>query len=181
MDLRAYVLAILNAADEVPGRTMMQKLVFLLARRRGEDLESYRPYFYGPYSDDVQAVVDGLVQAHLADESVTVFPAWDPDQFDAYQYRYRLTERGQQAAGTLNDHLADDARYLVERAQQQHAWTQAALATAAKLAYLQDLDPNVRTDEYVARAADFGWRVGQREVERGAALLSSLSEPQPPA
>lgn len=175
MDLRAYALAVLGAAGEVPGRTMMQKLVFLLARMRGEQLDAYRPYFYGPYSDDVQAVVDGLVRSNLADESVTVFPAWQRDQFDAYQYTYKLTPKGGEAAGTIDAELADAARNLVARAQQHHAWSQAALATAAKLAYLQDLNPDVKMDEYVDRAAEFGWRVGRIEVEHGAALLAAIS------
>lgn len=60
---------------------MAQKLVYLLARQRGEDA-AFRPHFYGPYSDDVAAELAALVGSGLATEQIAVLDAWQPDQFD---------------------------------------------------------------------------------------------------
>jgi uncharacterized protein YwgA len=176
MPERDYVLAVLAEAGEVPGRTMLQKLVFLLVRPLGDD-SMFTPYFYGPYSTSVQQELNSLVAGGYVDETVTVWESWDPDQFDVHQYRYRLTETGVQLADTVPDAIRRHARYLVQTAKQHNAWSQAALAVAAKLAHLREIEPDVPTEELPAIARQFGWRLSASSAQSGAALLSNLPEP----
>lgn len=173
MDQLSHILAILERGEVVPGRTMLQKLVYLLARMRGESLP-FRAHFYGPYSEEVQSAVEQLVRAGLAEQTVTVYEAWHPDQFDAYRYDYRITDAGREAAAKLPDELLESAGDLVNRAKSEHAWNQGALAIAAKLAYLRDIDPESKGRDFEGLAAQFGWEISPNAASQGAALLSAL-------
>ena len=94
-----YVLALLAAADDIPSRTMLQKLVYLSADLAGEPLP-FSAHFYGPYSSDLQEDVEALVAGGLVNETVSRLEPWEPTPFDVVQYRYRLTESGRtEAAG----------------------------------------------------------------------------------
>jgi uncharacterized protein YwgA len=69
MDSNALVLAIVSKAESVPGRTSLQKLCYFA----NENLKAgiaFRPYFFGPYSDDIASSADVEVGAHLLREEV---------------------------------------------------------------------------------------------------------------
>jgi len=55
------LLLLLKYLKRVEGRTRLQKFVYLLKEKYGVDF-SYRfmPYYYGPYSDDMQSDIDML-------------------------------------------------------------------------------------------------------------------------
>jgi uncharacterized protein YwgA len=173
MNVREYLLSLIAAAGEVPGRTMAQKLVYLLARQRGEDA-AFRPHFYGPYSDDVAAELAALVGSGLATEQIAVLDAWQPDQFDVYQYRYRLTAEGRQRAADVSGDLTASAKLLVERARDADAWSQEPLAAASKIAHLRDVEPDASLEDLGLLARDFGWRMTESTAARGMRLLDAL-------
>jgi hypothetical protein len=173
MSERDYVLAVLDAAGRVPGRTMLQKLVYLLGRTGGRDL-GYAPHFYGPYSAEVQRITNDLRDLGLIDEGVEVLSPWAPDQFDVHQFRYALTDSGRQEAATLDASLRADAARVVGAAKSANAWGQSPLAAAAKLDHLRQIEPGLDFGDVPTLAASFGWRLTPGHARQAARLLEEL-------
>ena len=83
------ILVILNKLRKIAGRTRFQKIVFLLKNRDGIDFNyNFIPYYYGPYSHELQLEINLLEAAGL----VQVVPK------DGTLYVHSLTVEGQQAA-----------------------------------------------------------------------------------
>jgi hypothetical protein len=173
MSERDYVLAVLEAAGDVPGRTMLQKLVYLLSRIERQDL-GYSPHFYGPYSAAIQRTTNDLRDLELVSERVTVLPSWAPEQFDVHQYRYGLTEQGRLAASQVDQSLRHEAARLVGAARSAHVWGQGPLAAAAKLDHLRLIEPGLAVGDVPALAAQFGWRLSAGDAKHAACLLEDL-------
>jgi hypothetical protein len=173
MNEREYVLAVLEAAGDVPGRTMLQKLVYLLSRIEDQDL-GYSPHFYGPYSAAIQRTTNDLRDLALLNERVTVLPSWAPEQFDVHQYRYGLTELGRQAASQVDQRLRDEAAHVVAATKAAHVWGQAPLAAAAKLDHLRRIEPGLDMGDVPGLAAQFGWRLSAGDAKHAAGLLQDL-------
>jgi uncharacterized protein YwgA len=173
MDEGAYVLAVIRAAGVVPGRTMLQKLVYLLARIRDEDL-SYGAHFYGPYSTSVQKSASALSAAGDIVETVTVMPNWQTDQFDLYQYSYKLSDAGQTRAGELPNDIREQAVALLKTTRRVGAFNQAPLAVAAKVDHIRRVAPDAELEELPRLARDLGWRISADDAEQAQALLGAL-------
>lgn len=59
-DIR-FLLLIIKHLKKVKGRTRFQKVVYLLKEKYGlEMFYKFMPYYYGPYSDDLQSDIDIL-------------------------------------------------------------------------------------------------------------------------
>ncbi len=173
MSEREYVLAVLDAAGDVPGRTMLQKLIYLVSRIEQQDL-GYSPHFYGPYSAAIQRTTTDLRDLELVSERVRVLPSWASEQFDVHQYRYGLTDQGRLAASQVDQRLRDEAARVVEAARAAHVWGQAPLAAAAKLDHLRRIEPNLDVGDVPALAAQFGWRLSAGDARHAAGLLKDL-------
>jgi hypothetical protein len=173
MTERDYVLSVLEAAGDIPGRTMLQKLVYLLSRIERQDL-GYSPHFYGPYSAAIQRATNDLRDLDLLSERVTVLPSWAPEQSDVHQYRYGRTEEGRDAASHVDQSLRDAAARLVGAARASHVWGQAPLAAAAKLDHLRQIEAGLDVGDVPALAAQFGWRLSAGDAKHAAGLLQDL-------
>lgn len=168
-----YVLALLAAVDEIPSRTMLQKLVYLSADLANESLP-FSAHFYGPYSSDLQEDVEALVAGGLVTETVSRLEPWEPTAFDVVQYHYRLTNAGRDAAAGVPGETREIAGRVVQAARAAHAWNQASLSLAAKLRHLRRVDPSLGDDQVPALARQFGWRMTEESARRGARLLEAL-------
>lgn len=171
-----YVLALL-ATEDIPSRTMLQKLVYLAADQAGEDLP-FAPHFYGPYSSELQDEIEELIAAGWVTESATQLEPWQPTPFDVVQYRYRLTALGRAEVERITPRIQDTASTVIEAAHSAHAWNQASLSIAAKLHHIRQVDPDIGEEAIPEVARQFGWRITEPEARRGAALLERLSEGQ---
>lgn len=164
----------LLAADEIPSRTMLQKLVYFVAETSGRTL-GFSPYFYGPYSADLQEDVDALVAAGLVEELAIPFEPWQPSPFDSVQYRCRLTPEGRTASETIPPEVRQATDRVVRAAKDARAWTQSALSLAAKLHHLRKVDPAVRDEDVPELARQLGWRIPDTSVRFAARLLALLT------
>ena len=151
---------------------MLQKLVYLLGQKRRDDL-AYYPHYYGPYSHDVRTAIDNLVVSGYLNETSKALEPWEASQFDVKQYSYAITETGREAASLLPAGLSEDANGLVATAKVK-AWSQEALAIAAKILYLEDVEPGIDRSELPYRAKSFGWKVPEAAVSAGLQLLDNL-------
>lgn len=86
--------------EPVQGRTRFQKMVFLLQQRMNPEEEGFRQYDYeaydyGPFSKDLYADLDGLIEQGYVDENT--------EEFDENKilYEYKLTEKGQNMVNRL--------------------------------------------------------------------------------
>jgi uncharacterized protein YwgA len=170
-----YVLALLASADEIPSRTMLQKLVYLSADLADEALP-FSAHFYGPYSSDLQEDVEALVAGGLVTEAVSRLEPWEPTVFDVVQYSYRLTQAGKDAAAGISEETRQFAERVVHAARAANAWNQASLSLAAKLRHLRRIDPSLGDDQVPALAQQFGWRMTEESARRGARLLEALAQ-----
>lgn len=174
---RDYALALLAATDEIPSRTMLQKLVYLMGAG-AEDRLSFTAHFYGPYSASLQDEVARLVASGLVSEDASQLEPWEPTPFDVMQYRYQLTENGQKAAEALPPPILETAEKLIGAARDVGAWNQASLSMAAKLHHLRQIDPDVGDADVPALASQFGWRMSEGDARRGARLLDTIRAEQ---
>lgn len=168
-----HLFALLAAADEIPSRTMLQKLVYLSANQAGEELP-FAAHFYGPYSSNLQDELEELVAAGLVRETTIHLDPWEPTPFDVVQYRYRLTDTGREMAAAVPEDTRRVADRVVGAAHRAHAWNQGSLSIAAKLHHLRRINPEVGDDAIPDLAKQFGWKITEQAARRGARLLDDL-------
>jgi hypothetical protein len=173
MSAQDFVLALL-ATEDIPSRTMLQKLVYLTADQAGEELP-FAPHFYGPYSSELQDEIEELVAGGWVVESAEQLDPWQPTPFDVVQYRYRLTPLGRTEAERVAPSIRGTASTVIEAAHGAHAWNQASLSVAAKLHHIHRIDPDIGEEAIPEVARQFGWRITEPEARRGAALLERLA------
>jgi len=96
-DLELLILSLKNAQGEViEGRTKLQKMVFLLKKLHRIDFSyHFTPYFYGPYSSDLQTDIDYLVSLGLVIEARELTTS-------GIRYTYKLTDSGSKLAEALS-------------------------------------------------------------------------------
>jgi uncharacterized protein YwgA len=169
------VLGLVDAAGEIPSRTMLQKLAYFVAEDSGLPV-AFAPYFYGPYSQDLQEDIDALVAAGLLEERARTFEPWQPSPFEGIQYSYELTQDGRAAARSIEPELRATAARVIGAARQANAWNQAALSLAAKLHHLRKVDPEIRDEEVPELARQLGWRIPEPSVRYAARLLALLTQ-----
>lgn len=93
------LLVVLNKLKEIRGRTRFQKIVFLLMEKNVVDFAyDFIPYYYGPYSQDLQIEIDLLEAADVVD----VKPA------GGILYVHGLTKKGKAAAKEIEQKMRKD-------------------------------------------------------------------------
>ncbi|MFO7264129.1 MAG: hypothetical protein A6D91_06165 [Bacillaceae bacterium G1] len=103
---RYRVLSLLAVLGEVRGRKKLQKIAFLL-QHWGTDLQSRFTYhFYGPYSADLQA----LIQELAAQEFLT-------EEREKGQFVYRITEKGRDFIAKWEGRFAGEGRSPAQTAR----------------------------------------------------------------
>jgi len=97
-----------SAESEPLDRLRMQKGVFLLDRRgpaSWNELFTFTPYDWGPYSFDLASTVEDLVAGGLLDK----------EPFPGRRYmRYRTTPAGERLIEKLADQVSPDERTFVQ-------------------------------------------------------------------
>lgn len=97
----ALVLQLIEDAGEVAGRTRLQKLVFLAKREKKVPFSFDFPlYYYGPYSEELQDMVDVLVANGLVTEEMYATPSGSEG------YKYSLTQQGLSTLEQVGNQLA---------------------------------------------------------------------------
>jgi len=102
--------------NRIEGRTRIQKEICLLKHSSRLPFSfDFKPYYYGPYSEELSETINTLVGLKLLKETIT------PVSFDSFRYNYTLTEQGRQLFqriqrdfGELVDSVSEEARKLEE-------------------------------------------------------------------
>jgi uncharacterized protein YwgA len=89
--------------EEIIGRTRFQKIVFLLRQKFGVAFSyNFTPYYYGPYSSDLQHEISLLSLMGFLDISPS----------NGVPYTHRLTEKGIMAAKSIEEQYRKDPEVL---------------------------------------------------------------------
>ncbi|MPZ07028.1 MAG: hypothetical protein GEU26_11550 [Nitrososphaeraceae archaeon] len=83
------LLYLINKLEKVEGRKRLQKLIYIL--RNVDNIPftfSFRPYYYGPYSDELSEAVDSLRSVDAISEELIERSS------RIYQYNYIICDKG---------------------------------------------------------------------------------------
>ncbi|HEU4657955.1 MAG TPA: hypothetical protein VFR97_10530 [Capillimicrobium sp.] len=176
---REAVLVLIDAAGgALDGRTALQKLAYFGALALDEDL-GHTPYYYGPFSRDIeQAVADAGLADELV-ETVNQFPASHRRGPDIKQYRYELTEDGHRSVQEIRQRAPRAAeridRAVAEIREAVPELDQQVLSRAAKIhLILSRQDSEIEADEIPALARELGWELDEEEVRTTVELMERL-------
>jgi len=101
-DIR-FLLLTTKYLKEVKGRTRFQKFVYLLKEKYGLELSyKFMPYYYGPYSDDLQSDIDILSRLDIINvEPVSLFEG-------RVLYVHTLTDKGKYLAKKIEKEIPNE-------------------------------------------------------------------------
>lgn len=170
VDSREVVLAIVQTLGTVPGRTVLQKISFFLNNSLGLGIE-FKPYFYGPYSEEIAVATDSLVgYGFLEEESIRLSSSTtDNPMSESKQYKYSLTPRGKKLVEARSANLPE-YRLVEEKIQDferngLNLQSATLLAAIAKIAFIMiHEERRLGRDEIAAIARDLGWKLSPDEV-----------------
>ncbi len=95
------LLVTIRELGEISGRTRLQKTVYLLRERFGVPFKlKFKPYYYGPYSDELSDMVENLVALGLVEEHRRYLAD------GVVEYSYKLTDAG---SGFLGSQVSVEA------------------------------------------------------------------------
>lgn len=105
------VLFILSKLREIAGRTRFQKIIFLLKTKERIDFSYiFVPYYYGPYSFELQLDINLLEAAGLLE----IIPK------DGTLYLHRLTSKGEKLAAKVREKMDQLEKEKIEKALKKY-------------------------------------------------------------
>lgn len=167
MDLSDAILCILRNIETGVGRTTLQKLLYF-ASRKGIVRASFRPYYYGPYAEDVFITIQNLVSLGFLEERLESYASG----YSGYQYL--ITRDGRQI---VSAHVPDSGGLdrIIEIARRHFGFSQKMLSAAAKVYFILEYYNMPKTIEAITReASNLGWEVTTDEVKNVVAFLEDL-------
>jgi uncharacterized protein YwgA len=179
MDTNEFVtLALFAVGGELKGKTKLQKTVYLLAAMADclDDL-GYHPWFYGPYSEEVDAGVTWLKTIGAIDQNVSSW-GFDRSGFEVRRYDFRLNDQGRhfaQMKARQNRELWQRIQEAADRLQKAGDVDYMDMSIAAKTFFLlgQKKGP-ATTAELAQLAPQFGWSVTPQQIREAAQYLNTL-------
>ncbi len=165
------ILAHRYGEEGIIGRTRIQKLIYFLKEKLPISV-SYVPYYYGPYSEEVTAVLDSLVARGLLCEEVKKLDIEGP--FEGRVYRYRLTDDGKAVLQSLRQEHKKEIEKIARRLEEilEDEPSTATLAIASKLHYiLKERKSPIPQEKLSELAKKFGWHIRSRDVDEGVRFL----------
>jgi uncharacterized protein YwgA len=94
----------------IEGRTRLQKMAFLLKNKYGFPLNfDFKPYYYGPYSEELSDLVSLLRALGLAEEKTDYFG------LGKIRYDYVLTEKGKEYFEKFSKASGKDTKQTIRK------------------------------------------------------------------
>jgi uncharacterized protein YwgA len=109
-DIGLLLAAICFNNKPVKGRTRFQKMVFLLKEEYKIPFNfEFRPYYYGPYSDDFSDVLGLLTALNLTEEKTEYVGVGQT------RYNYQLTDKGRKYVSKFRIRAEEDEQRILEQ------------------------------------------------------------------
>jgi uncharacterized protein YwgA len=171
--------AVLIAVSEEPsatlvGRTLLQKKIYFASFLVKDDL-SFKPHYYGPFSQEVADATDSLVSNRFIEEQVEVFP--DRNMFgERRRHSYKITDDGSELLRSISGQ--PDVRRWREALNRINSQPVATdfnlLSTAAKVVTILTDIREGKTSEIREKAQQYGWNLTNEQINSVAEFLESL-------
>jgi uncharacterized protein YwgA len=108
-----WILALLQAFGEVRGSTKLEKLLFLLKKKLGEDARPFyhfTPFKFGPFSADVLEDASSLNEAGLVEIREEVLEPKEDIEDWIIRKNYKLSPAGERYAQEIYSELPDKVK-----------------------------------------------------------------------
>lgn len=119
---------LLSMVSEIAGRKRLQKMVYLLQRTGAPYHEKFSYHHYGPYSSELQAEVDRLVDLALLEE-----------EYNNRCYIYKITKEGESFLENYNKIIGDSFDLPQNTISQLMKVNTSVLEMASTYAYLLEM------------------------------------------
>jgi hypothetical protein len=167
MELSDAILTILGRIENGAGRTTLQKLLYFASSKQIMRT-AFRPYYYGPYSDEVYLELQSLVSLHFIEEKTETYASGHTG------HTYRLTMDGQMVLPPRSTDTENLDR-LVELAGRHFGLDQRLLSAAAKAHFvLSSHNLPLTFDVIRAEARNLGWEISAGDADKVVDFLSDL-------
>lgn len=106
-----HSIIVLSGKNIKPGKTFIQKLIYLSIDEK-QRRELFVPYYYGPYSETVQSIIDSLIsQKYLNYNNSTLETSWKDVKFSTEEDSI-LRKRIDKIIGFLQDKKIKTAKEI---------------------------------------------------------------------
>ncbi len=177
MDVQDRILAIVNAlpSQTVPGRTILQKLIYFVAVKTADKglQRSFRPHYYGPYSQLVAAELSSLSALGFVEESSERLVN------GLTRFSYSLTDDGNEVLGViLNDEksLFQDINDVIEEIAEHDIWKSTMdISAAAKIHFIFSRSKTpLSVPAIEEHAEELGWTLEADKIRSVTGFMESL-------
>jgi hypothetical protein len=174
MEVRDAILFLIQNEErqEIVGRTLLQKKLYFASVIAREDF-SFRPHYYGPYSQIVADAVDSLVANGFVRETVETFPEETNAFGERRRHCYMLTPDGSQIAQSITKQPGNEAwQQALDRINGDQVGRDFnLLSVAAKVHVILKVLGKARESEIKAKAKEYGWDVGEKDIDKVSNFL----------
>jgi len=179
MDINRMVLILIKNLVDMgfkPGRTQLQKYGYFMLERF-DSRSIHTPYYYGPFSTEVEQSVHDLVSLGLVNESFELIPELDTVEYPGRKYQYALTAKGEKVSQKILDENraeCEKVEAMVKNLVELVGKYPQRLINAAKIHYIlksHKLRKNPSPEELRNCARDYGWKIRLESVENGIEFL----------
>lgn len=168
LDDHAKVLTVLQHAGEIVGRKKLQKMLFILKKLNFPFREKYAFHFFGPYSEELTLQIEELDNLGFIEEV-------KEKQGGYHQYRYQLSESGQQFLENFEFKLPE-LEDLVSFLNEQSSRFLELVATAFYFDHLDELENREKIKTVKAKQ-----RFTEDELDQAFEFMKQLNHKQQPS
>jgi len=175
MEVKDVVLTVVShEGGSFTGNTLLQKKIFFLNEGLSMGI-SFKPHYYGPYSEEVASEINTLVGLNFLSKSAETFPSnniWG----EIRRYTYELTEEGEEILGEIKNESEHEKiiEFLNKMGRFSEAGNYNKLSKAAKVFHIVKRKKEVTKNKIREEANKLGWRLNSGEVEEVTSFLADM-------
>ena len=172
LDTTEFILVLLGSKPNgLAGRTAVQKLGYFASIKLGKPL-GYGPDYYGPFSSDIAANLQNLVETDFVEEKGIVTANYQK------MYTYSLNAEAKDLVKTIKKKYPGESRKIqsvVKKCDKIVNCDYNVLSWAAKVHFvLQQSGRTMTCAEAIDASKTFGWTLSAEQVAAGVKLLQEL-------
>lgn len=172
------LLTLLDELKEIKGKTIIQKLIYFINQYYDYKI-NYNPYFYGPYSIDVENSISSLKGLGYITEQVEPLGI-SQRGFEIKKYSYSLTNDGKEVLNYFKKIEKSEYEKTLEFTKKIKTNIDITsvnrLSVAAKtLLILQNRkDENLSNEEIKHKALSLGWQLEDNDVDDSRKFINNV-------
>lgn len=154
------------------GRTVIQKILYFASKKRCVDVR-YTPYYYGPYSREVDNKLNNLVTFGLVNEEKELLNEKD----EKIRYRYTLPEdvKNYVKNDLLQSEESTKMLEIVDTLYDACKLDYKKISFAAKVDYIEEYFASDE-NEVSKKAKELGWEIKHQDYNDAKSMLKAMSE-----